>query len=67
MNSNPDEILTKFEIGFQCNSLDRIKDIILNLIKNKNHLYEMGEKAHNYAMINHSLDKLMPSVVNLID
>lgn len=56
MNSNPDQILNKYNVGFLCSSLDEIVEKISLLRENRNSLREMQNLAYEYAKKEHNLD-----------
>ena len=63
LNSNPDEILTKQEIGFVSDNIDEIEKVIDGLNNNLIWRKELGEKAYKYAIENHSYVKNMSVVL----
>lgn len=67
MNSNPDNIITEQGIGFVCPTLEELKVKIELLINNNEIRNEMSEKAYKYAIENHSLEKNIVKVMNLME
>lgn len=65
MNSNPDEILTKFNIGFLCPSIEDIYKKIHFLKDNQIILCEMQKKALDYARKEHNLEINLNTIYNL--
>lgn len=66
MNSNPDNIITEQRIGFVCPTLDELKIKTALLVNNIEIRQQMSEKAYKYASDNHSLEKNILKVVNLM-
>lgn len=62
MNSNPDEILTKNEIGFMCKTEVELFDAVKYFYENSDILKSMGEKAYNYSIENHATEKILPTL-----
>lgn len=66
LNSNPDDILNKFEVGFLCTNIDDVKEKIYFLRKNKRILSDMQEKAYEYSIKEHSLEYNLQVIYNLL-
>jgi glycosyltransferase involved in cell wall biosynthesis len=66
MNSNPDDIITEQKIGFMCPTVNDMKDKVEFLIKNPDIRQNMAQKAYDYAVKNHSLDKNINKVISLM-
>lgn len=67
MNSNPDEILTKQDIGRICNTEEQLKQTVEEILSNLGILEQMGERAHKYATNNHSIQFLLPHIFKLLE
>ena len=65
MNSNPSDILTKQNIGYIENDIDKIKARIDFLIENKKNLMIMADKAYHYALEHHDIDRNLNKVTAL--
>src|SRR5690606_36130495 len=65
MNSNPDDILHKYEVGFLSPTINQIMEKILFLRDNKNILKEMQETSMHYANKEHSLERNLKTIVKL--
>jgi len=65
MNSNPSDILTKLNIGYIENDIDKIKARIDFLIENKKNLMIMADKAYYYALEHHDIDRNLNKVIAL--
>ena len=66
-NSNPDYLLTDKELGFVCNDLKKVKEIIVNLSNNQELLFERGERAYQYAIEHHSYEKNIEKLMKHIE
>lgn len=66
-NSNPDEILTKEDIGFVNNNLEEVVEIILSLSNNRDLLAKKAEKAFHYAHEYHSYERNFKKLLKLIE
>jgi len=58
MKSNPDNVITKYGIGFICPTIDELIRKIELLINNEELREKMAEKAYQYAINNHTLNNL---------
>lgn len=67
MNSNPDEILTTQNIGKICGTEEQLILTIEELISNPTTIQMMGEKAHEYAISNHSIKNILPKIQKLFE
>lgn len=67
MNSNPDNILTEKSIGFVCPTFNELVEKTELLIINHQLRNEMGKKAYNYAIENHSIEKIMPIILEFFN
>ena len=65
MNSNPSDILTKLNIGYIENDIDKIKARIDFLIENKKNLMITADKAYHYALEHHDIDRNLNKVIAL--
>src|SRR5690606_34473183 len=66
MNSNPDEILTNYNIGFICPTIEEMKEKINFLLENRTVLNEMQETAVNYVNKEHNLDENLNTITKLL-
>jgi glycosyltransferase involved in cell wall biosynthesis len=66
LNSNPDEILTKQQIGFLTGNIDEMEKVMNGLNKDPIRRSKLGQKAREYAIENHSYDKNMSMVLKLM-
>ncbi|NLF43699.1 MAG: glycosyltransferase family 4 protein [Bacteroidales bacterium] len=64
---NPDNIITNHKIGFICPSIEEMLSTLLLLHLNRDLLKNMGERAYDYVVSNHSFEKSMGLVMSLID
>lgn len=55
LNSDPDDIMKKEQIGFHSKTLERMIQDVRYLIENPEICKAMGKKARNYAESNHSI------------
>jgi len=67
MNSNPNQVLTKLNIGYIAPTLDELTEKVTKLIHNDNLRRDMGERAYIYATENHSLEKNINKILSIID
>lgn len=65
LNSNPDSIVTKHNLGYVTASLENTIEIINKLTTNTTTLLEQGSKAREYALNHHSVDKVYRNIVDL--
>lgn len=63
---DPDEILRAQEIGYMSGSFEQMVRDVRKLIENPALRDEMGRRAREYAMENHSLEKNMGRLLDLI-
>ncbi len=63
---DPDDILKPGEIGFCSGSFEQMVRDVRTLIENPSVRNEMGKRAREYALENHSLKKNMGRLLNLI-
>lgn len=67
MNSNPDNILTEQKIGFVCptgkDMITKIKELVLH----SEYLSSLGNKAFSYARENHSTNKNLQKIIDLMN
>lgn len=66
MNSNPDDILTTYEVGFLCSTLDQMIEKVTFLKNNKSVLRTMQDVAVNYASKEHNLEHNLNAIANLL-
>jgi len=66
INSNPDSIITNQKIGFVCPTMEELKEKTGLLISDEKIRIEMGEKAYKYARKNHSLERNIIKIINLM-
>jgi len=66
MNSNPDDILNRFEVGFLCPTINEIIEKINYLKDNNNVLTLMQENSMNYAKKEHCLENNLIIIGNLL-
>ena len=66
MNSNPDNILTDKRIGFVEGTLSDICTRLEFLLENNKDLVDIGDKAYEYAMNNHNIEKNLERVIELL-
>ena len=66
MNSNPNNILTDKKIGFVEASIPKISSRLNFLIEEKKYLKFTAEKAYDYAINHHNIDKELNKVVELL-
>lgn len=66
MNSNPDEILTTYNVGFICPTIEEMKEKINFLLENRTVLNEMQETAVNYVNKEHNLDENLNTITKLL-
>lgn len=67
MNSNPDEILTKQDIGRICNTEEQLIQTVEEILLNPRIAEDMGEKAYIYAKNNHSTQIILPKIFDVIE
>ncbi len=67
MHSNPDSILTDYRIGFVCPTLKKMTEKLDILINDKFLRDQMSERAYKFAIQNHSLEKNISKVLNLMN
>lgn len=66
MNSNPDEILNKYNVGFLCPTVTEIAEKITMLSKNQSVLREMQDSSYKYANEEHNLDNNLNAIYKLL-
>ncbi|MDG4714775.1 glycosyltransferase family 4 protein [Winogradskyella marincola] len=66
MNSNPDHILTTKKIGYVCPTVDLLAEKIEILLQNSELRKAMGQKAYNYAVSEHDVEKNINKVIRLM-
>lgn len=59
LNSNPDDILTNYNVGYLLPSIDLMKDKIIEILADRENLHSMQNEAYSYVMQNHSIDNCM--------
>ena len=66
MNSNPDDILTTYEVGFLCPTIDQMIQKITFLKKNKDVLRTMQDTAMKYVLEEHNLENNLNIIGDLL-
>lgn len=66
LNSNPDDILTNYNVGYLLPSVDLMKDKIVEILADRENLHSMQNEAYSYVMQNHSIESCMPKVLDLL-
>ncbi|WP_339755323.1 glycosyltransferase [uncultured Winogradskyella sp.] len=66
MNSNPDEILTKENIGCLIPTIEEIKNKLNYFWQNREELEGMSERAYKYVAANHNLDYNLHKIAELM-
>lgn len=66
MNSNPDKILSNYKVGYLCPTINQVIDKVDYLRENPDDLYKMQEDSIRYARENHSLDRNLEVITNLL-
>ena len=66
LNADPDHILALERIGFCSGTFIKLCSDVRALIENKAVWEEMGYRAQSYAKTNHSLEKMVKKVVELL-
>jgi glycosyltransferase involved in cell wall biosynthesis len=56
MNSNPDEVLTKENIGFISNTVEGVADVLRQLADDRRTLKDMAARSRDYSLKHHTLD-----------
>ena len=64
LNSNPDSIVTKHNVGYVTGSVDNTIETINKLTANTTTLLEQGRKAREYALNHHSVGKVYRNIVD---
>ncbi|MCK5477017.1 MAG: glycosyltransferase [Candidatus Aenigmarchaeota archaeon] len=59
LNSNPDNVLTKYNSGFHSNSFEQTIDDIKTLMKDEKLRDEMGLNNHNYVLKYHDANNII--------
>lgn len=67
MNSNPNNVITNYNIGFICPTIEQLVDKVTLLINNDELRISLGETAYNYAKQNHNLDVNMQNLFSYIN
>jgi len=62
MNSNPNNIISDYNLGYICPTLEKLVQKVSFLIENDNQRIEMGNRAYYYAKYNHNININMPKV-----
>jgi glycosyltransferase involved in cell wall biosynthesis len=66
MNSNPNEIITREQIGFICPNIDELIEKVELLLNNNLLRDNMAQKAYTYCKVNHSLESNIEKVFSLM-
>lgn len=66
MNSNPDEILSKYKVGYLSPTIEDVVSKLSFINVNRSLLKEMQERAFNYANNEHNLDNNLQVIYNLL-
>lgn len=66
LNSDPDKLLSEKGLGFCSFSFENLVNDVKRLICDKNLREEIGDKAFQYASINHSVSKIGSQFVEII-
>jgi len=64
---DPDDVLKKKKVGFYSGSFRNLIKDVLRLIENSKLREEMGQRARNYAIENHMIEKNINRIVKLIE
>ena len=68
LNANPDNVLTKFNIGFCCNGEFKLmKKYLMDLLENKNLLLSYSNNAYNYFKRNHNINKKVQKWIKIFE
>lgn len=66
MNSNPNEIITKFNVGFIAPTIFELENSIKSLISDSGLRERMGNNAYDYAIKNHTIENNIDKVISLL-
>jgi glycosyltransferase involved in cell wall biosynthesis len=67
LNVDPDDILKKNRIGFHSKTFENLVRDTMQLVEDERLRNEMGQRAQNYALENHSIDSTIPRVLRLFE
>jgi glycosyltransferase involved in cell wall biosynthesis len=67
LNVDPDDIISKYKLGYHSKTFDQIIDNIRTLLKDKELLEIMGENGRKYVEENHDIRKIADQYENLIE
>ena len=66
LNSNPDDILTTYNVGFLLPSVDLMKEKIVEMLEERDKLRNMQKDAYDYVIQNHGIEKCMNELMNIL-
>jgi glycosyltransferase involved in cell wall biosynthesis len=67
MHSNPNEVITKRNIGYIAPTLDELTEKVAKLVSNEKLRDEMGNRAYIHAVENHSLEKNIKKLLSILE
>ncbi len=67
LNIDPDHIIERNKIGLVSKTFDRLCEDLLYLIEHNGIREKMGMDAYHYAHANHSAEKMVSSVVEMVE
>ena len=65
-DTNPDEVLERFQIGFKVQTPEECAEIITNMINDPVLFNEMSARAYSYAKANHDIENEVSALCELI-
>ena len=66
MSSNPNNVFSNYNVGAYTPSFEALVNSISELISNRKKLDAMAEDAYYYAISHHSLEKIMPNILDIL-
>jgi glycosyltransferase involved in cell wall biosynthesis len=67
LNVDPDDILIRKKIGFHSRNFGQLINDVRTLVSDTALRNRMGKKARQYALENHTIDKMAESLISLFD
>ncbi len=67
LNSNPDEIIDKYKLGFHSKVFDQLVEDVKVLLENEQLRREMGENARRYVMENHDINNIVQQYIQVFN
>ncbi|WP_414468871.1 glycosyltransferase family 4 protein [Methanobacterium sp. ACI-7] len=67
INSNPDEVITKYKLGYYSRNLEQLKEDLSILLNDDDLIKEMGINGRKYVENNHDINNILPEYIELFN